>query len=1068
MTQPEAYTPRHLAEEVLKHRSALVGERKRVTVLFADVKGSMELAEHVDPEEWHELLDGFFRILADGVHRYEGTVNQYTGDGIMALFGAPAALEDHAQRACHAALQLRQELRRYGDELKRTRGLVFAVRIGLESGEVVVGRIGDDLRMDYTAQGHTVGLAQRMEQLADPGAIYVGPGTAALVAPYFRLRGLGAFSVPGVGRPVEVSALEGPAAVRSRFDVARAGGLSRFVGREAELASLEAALAEAGGGAGCVLRISGPPGVGKSRLCHEVVVRCRERGVRVAVAQCVAHGLRVPLLPQLDLLRSYFGIDEQDDDDACRDKVAGRILRLGVGAAEDVAFLLEFLGIADPERPAPPADVDVRQRKLAELERRLVEAGSMHRPQVLLFEDLHWIDPASEAALREMERCVTGTRTVLIETYRPEYRPSPLAASDCRELVLGPLAPAPARELIRHLLGKGAAALASPIEERTGGNPFFIEETVRELAESGVLMGARGAYSLARSPAELETPTSVQALLAARIDRLGDAPKLVLQRAAVIGKSMSRALLGDVCAELDVELDGALQVLCDAGFLEERAEAKGAAYAFVHPLTREVAYRSQLRESRRRVHHAVARALEVRSRARLDEAAALIAYHSEEAGDGLGAARWHIRAAEWAGVRDAGEGMRHVRRARELLARLEAPESDDVLRLRLEACLRILAAGWMMGLSVEEEERLTAEGRALAGRLGDAAASERLEFLRSALRAVAGRGLPPRGAGPTAEIEGRGSVLEAGMRLVAELAAGRVARAFAAVDEAFSRLRAGEESPTTAAGMATLSMRTVLPLYLGRVREAEQSLAWTERYAEQHDVEGMRAAAAALRSFLAELVGDEAAASRYGARAVELADRIAVPFVQLAAYTNWAGAHLLGRRWEEAAAACERGLALLRDHQTGANFDVLLRGRLALARLGAGDLAGAREAAEAALAAERQFPMFECFARLCLGRVDLADAGGRALVRAERHLLRAQTMAEEMELGLWLPRILVERGRVAEIRGDDEERRRLLERARSGFAATGARLRAAEVGRWLAGEEAFCGGGRTGRASPGA
>src|SRR6184192_103004 len=276
---PRAYTPQHLAEKILISRAALAGERKQVTVLFADVKGSMDLAEQLDPEEWHAIMDRFFQLLAEGVHRFEGTVNQYTGDGIMALFGAPIAHEDHAQRACWAALHLQEELRRYTEEMKRTRGVAFAVRMGLNSGEVVVGKIGDDLRMDYTAQGHTVGLAQRMEQLADPGRVYLTEHTAALVAGYFRLRDLGVFDVKGVREPVRVHELEGTGTLRTRLDLSRARGFSRFVGRADETAALEAALARALEGDGQVVGVVADAGVGKSRLCFEFLERCRARGI---------------------------------------------------------------------------------------------------------------------------------------------------------------------------------------------------------------------------------------------------------------------------------------------------------------------------------------------------------------------------------------------------------------------------------------------------------------------------------------------------------------------------------------------------------------------------------------------------------------------------------------------------------------------------------------------------------------------------------------------------------------------------------------------------------------------
>jgi class 3 adenylate cyclase len=325
---PRDYTPKHLADKILTSRSALEGERKQVTVLFADVKGSMELAEQVDPEEWHRILDGFFQVLADGVHRFEGTVNQYLGDGIMALFGAPIAHEDHAQRACYAALWLRDELRRHAHELRREHGFDFQTRIGLNSGEVIVGKIGDDLRMDYTAQGHTANLAQRMEQLAEAGRIYVSAETASLIEGYFDLEDLGEFTVKGAPAPMRVWELRDVGALRTRLDVSRARGFSRFVGRADEMTTLEMALHRAMEADGQVLGVVGEAGVGKSRLCLEFVERCRAQGIRILEAHCPAHGKTVPLLPILELLRNSFGIAAQDGDQAAREKIAGRLVLL--------------------------------------------------------------------------------------------------------------------------------------------------------------------------------------------------------------------------------------------------------------------------------------------------------------------------------------------------------------------------------------------------------------------------------------------------------------------------------------------------------------------------------------------------------------------------------------------------------------------------------------------------------------------------------------------------------------------------------------------------------------------
>jgi class 3 adenylate cyclase len=339
---PRPYTPKHLVEKILTSRCALEGERKQVTVLFADVKGSMDLSEQVDPEEWHRIMDRFFAILSEGVHRFEGTINQYTGDGIMALFGAPIAHEDHAQRACYAALHLRDALRRYADELRIGKGISFAVRMGLNSGEVVVGKIGDDLRMDYTAQGHTVGLAARMEQIVAADSIYISEHTAKLVSGYFALRDLGETRIKGLSDLLHVFELEGVGRMRTRL-------------------ALEAALEQAIAGNAQVVGVVAEPGTGKSRLCYEFAERCRARGIVVYEAHGLSHTKLVPFYPILELLRAVFRIAEQDGNEAAREKIAGRMLLLDETLAEGLPLMFDFLGVPDPERPAPPLDPEARQ-----------------------------------------------------------------------------------------------------------------------------------------------------------------------------------------------------------------------------------------------------------------------------------------------------------------------------------------------------------------------------------------------------------------------------------------------------------------------------------------------------------------------------------------------------------------------------------------------------------------------------------------------------------------------------------------------------------------------------------
>jgi class 3 adenylate cyclase len=355
---PRSYTPKHLAEKILTSRSALEGERKQVTVLFTDVKGSMDLAEQLDPEEWHKIMDRFFAILSDGVHRFEGTINQYTGDGIMALFGAPIAHEDDARRACYAALRLKEKLREYAEQLKRTRGESFLVRMGLNSGEVVVGKIGDDLRMDYTAQGQTVGLAARMEQLAAPGSAYLTEYTAKLVSGFFQLRDLGSFEIKGMREPVHVHELERAGRIHTTLEISQARGFSKFVGRQSEMTVLETALERAIAGNAQVVGVVAEAGTGKSRLCHEFAERCRAREIRVFKGRGVAHGKTVPLLPVVEFFRNYFGIAEGDTASAARDKIAGRMLLLDNKLADGIPVMFDFLGVPDPERPALPLDPD--------------------------------------------------------------------------------------------------------------------------------------------------------------------------------------------------------------------------------------------------------------------------------------------------------------------------------------------------------------------------------------------------------------------------------------------------------------------------------------------------------------------------------------------------------------------------------------------------------------------------------------------------------------------------------------------------------------------------------------
>ena len=671
-------------------------------------------------------MNRFFEILSDGVHRFEGTVNQYTGDGIMALFGAPISHEDHAQRACYAALRLRDELRAYADELRLSEGLDFAVRMGLNSGDVVVGKIGDDLRMDYTAQGHTVGLAARMERMAPAHGVCVSQSTADLASGYVELRDLGESSIKGASDPVRVFELVGMGAIQSRFDQSRARGLTRFVGRDDDMDVLEHAFKQAGSGNGQVVGVVAQAGTGKSRLCFEFAERCRARGLTVLQGTGVAHGKNIPFLPILQLFRQYFGISEQDADRTAREKIAGRLLLIDEGFREFLPVMFDFMAVPDPNNPAPSMDPNARQRQLFNVMRRVVERGE--GATINLIEDLHWIDAGSEAWIEQMVDATSGSKSLLVLNFRPEYHAQWMQKSWYRQLPLLPLGPEAIQELLDDLLGvdPSVQGLSTLVHERTAGNPFFAEEVIQTLIESGNLEGSRGSYRLVTPIERLEIPSSVQSVLAARIDRLPEREKQVLQAASVIGKEFAEPILRSVLDWPSAELSAALQMLKNGEFLFEKSLYPVTEYAFKHPLTQEVALGSQLRERRAKTHAAVARAIEEVEAGDLDEHAALLAHHWDEAGDADRAAHFHRLAAIWILKSDASESRAHWKRMLELLRKLEStPERQ---RLALEGIDLLLANGWRFGDVGADEAALAEEGRALADRLGDRRALCGVEF----------------------------------------------------------------------------------------------------------------------------------------------------------------------------------------------------------------------------------------------------------------------------------------------------------------------------------------------------
>ena len=627
---PESYTPKHLAEKILTSKGALEGERKQVTVLFADLKSSMELLADRDPEAARKLLDPVIERMMEAVHRYEGTVNQVMGDGIMALFGAPLAHEDHAVRACYAAIDLQAALRRHAEEVWRTQGVKVQVRVGLNSGEVVVRAIGSDLRMDYSAVGQTTHLAARMEQLADPGRALLTVDTLRLAEGFVEVRPLGPVPVRGLDTPVEVYELVGAGPVRSRLQAAAARGLTRLIGRERELELMRLALGQAAAGHGQVVAIVGEPGVGKSRLVWEVTHSHRIHGWLTVQASSVSYGKATPYLPVIGLLKAYCKIEDRDDQRTMREKVMGKLLALDRTLESSLPPLLALLDVPVDEAAWQAADPLQRRQRTLDTVKRLLLRESQRQPLLVVFEDLHWIDGETQAVLESLVESLPAARLCLLVNYRPEYEHPWGRKTYYTQLRLDPLPPESAEELLRSLLGPDPALtpLTRLLIERTDGNPFFLEEIVRTFVETGGLVGERGAYRLGSALQAIQVPPTVQAILAARIDRLPPDEKALLQTASVIGTDVPLILLHAITNQPEPDLRREVAHLQTAEFLYETVSSPDPGYTFKHALTHDVAYGSLLQDRRRQLHGRVVEAIEGLYPDRLAEQAEWLAYHA--------------------------------------------------------------------------------------------------------------------------------------------------------------------------------------------------------------------------------------------------------------------------------------------------------------------------------------------------------------------------------------------------------------------------------------------------------
>ena len=688
--EPLAYTPPYLTEKILTSRSALEGERKVVTVLFADIKDSTELIRDLDPEDAQKLLDPAIHIMMEAVHRFEGTVNQVLGDGIMALFGAPIAHEDHAARACYAALAMQAAMRDYTEEVRRKRGLELRIRIGLNSGEVVVRTIGNDLHMDYSAVGPTTHLAARMEQLAAPGSIRLSSSTLRLVEGLVQVNDLGPVPVKGMDEPVDVYELTGASRIRRRLQAAVARGLTKFVGRDTEIDALHQALERAHNSQGQMVAAVGEAGVGKSRLVYEFVHSHRTQGWLVLESASVSYGKATPYFPVIDLLKRYVHIEDGDDARTIRAKVTGQILTLDESLQDTIPVLLSLLDALPEDSPFVQLDPPQRRQRTLDGLKAIWLRESQVQPLVLVFEDFHWIDSETQALLDSLIESLPTAQLLLLVNYRPEYTHSWGDKTFYTQLRLDPLPPESADALLDALLGVDASLepLKTLLIERTVGNPFFLEESVRTLVETQVLAGEPRVYHLAQALPTIQVPATVQAVLAARIDRLPQDEKSLLQTASVIGTEVPLSLLQAIAEMSEEGLYRGLTNLQASSFLYETSLFPERVYTFKHALTHEVAYGSLLQERRRALHARIVEVLEALYPDRLAEQVDRLAHHAVRGQVWDKALRYLRQAGVKATERSANsEAVVYFEQALEALTHL--PESRSTLEQSIDLRLDV-------------------------------------------------------------------------------------------------------------------------------------------------------------------------------------------------------------------------------------------------------------------------------------------------------------------------------------------------------------------------------------------
>jgi class 3 adenylate cyclase/tetratricopeptide (TPR) repeat protein len=991
------------------------GELKQATVLFADIVSSTEHIAELDAEQAMDRLGPALARMCASIEKFDGTVIRTLGDGVMAIFGAPRALEAHALLACEAALDMQKSFSGESQGLR--------IRVGLHSGQVA----SDPQHADGKgggAHGLTIHLASRVVGLADPGGICLTESCHALVRSVCEVQPRGQHALKGISGRSAIYVLTGfrKASAEPHFQPA---GLTPFLGRDRETDLLRQALFDTERGQARVVGISGEPGAGKSRLCHEFAQWCRGRQVPVFEVRAQPYGHATPLQPGLSLLRTFFfRIPPEDDAAAARGRIAGRMKELGTPAETDLALLYEFLGVAEAGSASSALSPKARHNRLLGLVRELVKHDAA-TTSLILIEDLHWLDEASEEFVATLVAAAAGTRTMVLLNFRPSYRLPWAQFENFQKIDLGQLSTGQTEHLVRALIGPRAElqALCELVATRSGGNPFFAEELVRSLIDSGYLIDGAGLPADGLSEIERTLPATVQAVIGARLDRLGEPEKTLLQMCAIIGKEIPLAVLEHMASPLAKVIEKGLDGLCHAELILPQPAVGGRRFTFRHPLIQEVAYSTQLKVRRGPLHGAVAVAMEDYYRDQLDEYAGLISYHYEAAGQLLDAADHAARAAQWVGSTNSALAIKHWHKVRSLLR--EQPKSVRTDTLRVRAGGQICVLGWREGLTLQEVQPFIDEAIALAGEVDSRLIQLLLMVEGRMLQASGGpadgyvdRMLKALSLMPPGSDPGRAATLNAALSQ-AYAWAGKLEHALAANDCALQDVEAIDRFDHDFIGFRiehwVLGMRGRLLARLGRLEEAEQCIS-------EMLVRGQSSNDPVILQFahfgymdLASCRQDAALARQHAGRVADIAAKHEGPYLRVFALSCRALASSIAGDFQAAALTYSEALALVRSARAAMEFETEILASLAECHRGLERFEEARATAREAIDISRQRStrLPECRALITLAAATLDAHGLQQVDQVQALLAEAESLLRLTGASIYEVNLLRERERLA-------------------------------------------------------